>query len=83
MSDYLSPDQALEDTIQLITYILNEIGCNPDKTNSNYCPIITVSYYLCVVVVVVVCGDILTLSLYRTFSLYSFFFLLFFIFYIS
>jgi hypothetical protein len=50
MSDYLSPDQALEDAIQLITYIRNEIGCNPDKTNSNYCPIITVSYYLCIVV---------------------------------
>jgi hypothetical protein len=44
MSDYLSPDQALEDTIQLITYIRNEIGCDPDKTHPNYCPIITVSF---------------------------------------
>ena len=49
MSDYLSPDQALEDAIQLITYIRNEIGCNPDKTNSNYCPIITVRFFAYVV----------------------------------
>jgi hypothetical protein len=57
MSDYLSPDQALEDTIQLITYIRNEIGCDPDKTHPNYCPIITVSFKrICVCVCVYVCG---------------------------
>ena len=55
MSDYLSPDQALEDTIQLITYIRNEIGCDPDKTHPNYCPIITVSFIrICVCVYVCV-----------------------------
>jgi hypothetical protein len=71
MSDYLSPDQALEDTIQLITYIRNEIGCDPDKTHPNYCPIITVSFIrICVCVYVYVCGilypsilSILSLSL--------------------
>ena len=68
MSDYLSPDQALEDAIQLITYIRNEIGCNPDKTNSNYCPIITVSYiFLWCGMRCVVWGH----SLYLTFSPYS------------
>ena len=45
-----------KDAIQLITYIRNEIGCNPDKTNSNYCPIITVSYiFVCCVVLCVLC----------------------------
>jgi len=41
MMDYLSPDQALEDAVQLIQYVRNELGCDPDRTNANYCPVIT------------------------------------------
>ena len=43
MMNYLSPDQALEDAIQLIEYVRNELGCDPDRTHAKYCPVITVS----------------------------------------
>ena len=45
MMAYLSPDQALEDAIQLIQFVRNELGCHPKKTHPDYCPVITVSYY--------------------------------------
>lgn len=38
---YLSPDQALADTIDLIQYIREELGCSADRTSSGYCPVIT------------------------------------------
>jgi len=41
MMDYLSPDQALEDAIQLIGFVRNELGCHVDKTHPDYCPVIT------------------------------------------
>ena len=43
MINYLLPDQALEDAIQLIQYVRKQIGCDPDRTSKNYCPVITVS----------------------------------------
>eukprot|EP00534_Pseudo-nitzschia_fraudulenta_P001125 CAMPEP_0201126388 /NCGR_PEP_ID=MMETSP0850-20130426/25909_1 /ASSEMBLY_ACC=CAM_ASM_000622 /TAXON_ID=183588 /ORGANISM="Pseudo-nitzschia fraudulenta, Strain WWA7" /LENGTH=611 /DNA_ID=CAMNT_0047394807 /DNA_START=177 /DNA_END=2012 /DNA_ORIENTATION=- len=41
MMDYLSPDQALEDAIQLIEHVRAELGCDPDKTHPGYCPVLT------------------------------------------
>lgn len=43
MMAYLSPDQALEDAIRLIVFVREELGCHPDKTHPDYCPVITVS----------------------------------------
>ncbi len=43
MMAYLSPDQALEDAIQLVGFIRSELGCHPNKAHPNYCPVITVS----------------------------------------
>ena len=44
MMNYLSPDQALEDAVQLIEHVRNELGCNFDRTHADYCPVISVSY---------------------------------------
>ncbi|KAL3928964.1 MAG: hypothetical protein SGBAC_012414 [Bacillariaceae sp.] len=38
---YLSPDQALEDAIGLIQLTREKIGCSPDKSSKDYCPVIT------------------------------------------
>eukprot|EP00537_Pseudo-nitzschia_pungens_P003239 CAMPEP_0172359308 /NCGR_PEP_ID=MMETSP1060-20121228/3514_1 /TAXON_ID=37318 /ORGANISM="Pseudo-nitzschia pungens, Strain cf. cingulata" /LENGTH=599 /DNA_ID=CAMNT_0013080889 /DNA_START=251 /DNA_END=2050 /DNA_ORIENTATION=- len=41
MMRYLSPDQALEDAVQLIQHIRKKLGCDPARTHPGYCPVIT------------------------------------------
>lgn len=41
MELYLTPDQAVLDFIQLIQYAREELGCSPDRSSSEYCPVIT------------------------------------------
>jgi len=41
MMKYLSPDQALEDAVQLIQYVRDGLGCSADPTHPGYCPVIT------------------------------------------
>ena len=36
------PDQAIEDDVRLIRHIQGKIGCSIDRSDPNYCPIITV-----------------------------------------
>ena len=38
---YLTPDQAMLDTLNLIQYTRESIGCSLDKTSKDYCPAIT------------------------------------------
>jgi hypothetical protein len=42
MAKLLSPKQALEDAKQLIQYKRKELGCSPDRTSANYCPVMTI-----------------------------------------
>ena len=44
MMAYLSPDQALEDAIQLVQYVRATLQCDPDPTHPHYCPVITVRF---------------------------------------
>ena len=45
MMAYLSPDQALEDAIQLVQYVRTTLQCDPDPTHPHYCPVITVRFF--------------------------------------
>jgi hypothetical protein len=38
----LTPDQAIMDAINLLTYHKKKLGCSFDKTSKDYCPVITV-----------------------------------------
>lgn len=38
---YLTPDQALADAVNMIQMLREELGCSPDRTSPNYCPVIT------------------------------------------
>ena len=38
----LTPDQAILDAINLLTYTKKKLGCSLDKTSKDYCPVITV-----------------------------------------
>ena len=41
MIQYLTPDQALQDILNLVEYVRSELGCNPEPTSEEYCPVIT------------------------------------------
>lgn len=39
---YFRPDQAIEDYVRLTRHIQGKIGCSIDRTDPNYCPVITI-----------------------------------------
>eukprot|EP00980_Cylindrotheca_fusiformis_P008125 scaffold1727_cov133-Cylindrotheca_fusiformis.AAC.28 len=39
--ELLTPDQALLDAIALVQEVRQGLGCNPDRSSSDYCPVIT------------------------------------------
>lgn len=38
---YLTPDQAMADTVNIITWLRENLGCSPDPNSKDYCPVIT------------------------------------------
>jgi hypothetical protein len=38
----LSPEQAMADYVRLLRYIQDDLGCSTDRTEDNYCPVVTV-----------------------------------------
>eukprot|EP00934_Nitzschia_sp_Nitz4_P002874 Nitzschia sp. Nitz4//scaffold291_size36643//18249//19943//NITZ4_007765-RA/size36643-processed-gene-0.29-mRNA-1//-1//CDS//3329546133//2864//frame0 len=42
LKELLSPDQALKDYVRITRHIQANIGCSPDRSSPDYCPVITV-----------------------------------------
>mmetsp|Transcript_4002 Transcript_4002/g.6268 ORF Transcript_4002/g.6268 Transcript_4002/m.6268 type:complete len:565 (+) Transcript_4002:43-1737(+) len=48
LKNYLSPEQAMADVVDIIQYVQGKVGCAMDQSSPDYCPIITIgaSHYL-------------------------------------